>query len=574
MPTPQTFTFPLRPIANLPHRSAASIAENYTPKTLDAHRWSLAREVALDLAHDANTTDKMMTARLGALAAFLATTRAWDGKRTPLLRVILTSTNVRAWQTQERTRTAREQARAHLRPLARHLTGAKPPRRLRSAPDPSLGSLPDEVVPFVALNACLTQHFGYQPQGPMLLIGTATPQRTSTVLAASVIQALAESTSKEPSMTASQRPTRPPREPKPAPPARGTVKKKPLSRAARIRAAKDAKARQRALDQAGVSRPVSDFTNSDEVLYAIDAYRPREDHHWDEVRHLAAYLAQAYQPPNGRRAQNAMTALVSFLSWYATSSYREDPTQPITLAGLQGPDLPDAWVVTRTDLGESSRATYRAMVRTALANADKAPRPENLPKRTVTGPYTPAEVRKLLALAAAQPTKDRSRQTLWLASLSVGAGLSPSDFRHLRRSDITTVTIDGTERLVVTVPGTHPRAVPVTAEFEQWVRRAMAAHDKTLTANDYVLEGKTGRKQVLRNQLRHLDTTEGPVPLNLARMRSTWLFAAIHTPVPLTALLDVAGLVSAWTLTDLAAYSADWEVTDMTLLALVNQEVR
>ncbi|CAM4008566.1 hypothetical protein [Janibacter anophelis] len=567
MPT-TLHTFTLRPAMPV-RQPTAQRAQRYTPKSLTEQQWQWARQAVIDAVVGSGATDAQAVARLGALCAFLAGTSAWDRRSVPQLAAIVTERNVRAWMAAAGTSTARTQGVSQLLPVVRYLAGAQPHLRLSREADVSLTGAAGLPVSFVELNAALAQVVGYQVDGPAWQVGTASWQRTSTVLGADVISMLAERTSQEPSMPALTKGAAPVTTPADRP-ARSS---KPMSKAARVRAAKDARARKAALARAGLTRPVEEFGNSPEVLEAIEKYRPTQDALWDEVRPLACYLMAAYQAPSARRVQSVASAVTSFVLWFATSTYRADRSVPVTLSELQRIDVADAYIVTRTDLSENSRGTHRSIIRRVLRRADNAPNADTLQKQPIVAPYTPAECRTLVEVAAAQPTVQRSRQALWLVALGLGAGLNAGDFRHLRRSDITTVTIDGGEALVVTVPGAKPRAVPVMSEFAPAVRAAMALHDEVLGADALVLNGLEGRKQVLRTTLRRLETTTGEMVINQGRLRATWLFAAIHAPIPLTVLLDVAGLASARSLTELAQYSPAREATSAETLALVKQEV-
>lgn len=570
-PSAEPLTFSLRPRAPR-RRSTADIAATYTPKSLTAAQWELARPAVVDAVVESGTTDSQATARLGALCSFLATTSAWDRASGPMLSAVVTQRHVHAWMTSQGTHSAHTQGTSQLMPLVRHLAGAQPHLRLHRDLAVRLGSLAAQPVPFVELNASLTAHIGHKVEGPTWRVGTATRGRTSTLLDAEVIGTLAERTIQEPSMPDIA--SSPSTQTKTVAGPKISRKAKPLSVAARKRAAKATRERKAALARAGVTRPVEEFDNSADVLEAIELYRPNQEALWDTIRPLTCYLTAAYQPPHARRAQSVMSAVSSFLRWYATSTYRQDRSAPLTLAELQRVDIADAYIVTRSDLSQDSRATHRSIIRRALRAGDNAPKAAVMAKRPVLGPCTPKECRTLLELAAGQPTESRTRQTLWLVALGLGAGLGAGDFRTLRRSDITTVAINDVSVLVVSVPGVRPRAVPVMAQFEEAVRDAMTMHDAVLTPDDYVLNGLEDRKQVLRSALRTLVTTAGDIPINQSRLRATWLFTAIHAPVPLTALLDCAGLVSARSLTELATYSTAHKVTSASTLALVAQQVQ
>jgi integrase len=84
-----------------------------------------------------------------------------------------------------------------------------------------------------------------------------------------------------------------------------------------------------------------------------------------------------------------------------------------------------------------------------------------LPRERAKAPYSPAEIGGYLALADAQPTRERRMRAAGLVCLGAGAGLIRSDLRDVRGSDVACRS----GGVVVTVRGARPRTVPVLARY-------------------------------------------------------------------------------------------------------------
>ena len=79
-----------------------------------------------------------------------------------------------------------------------------------------------------------------------------------------------------------------------------------------------------------------------------------------------------------------------------------------------------------------------------------------LPRERSKHPYSAAEISGFLALADAQPTKERRMRTAGLVCLGAGAGLIRADLRNVRGSDV--ITRSG--GLIVAVRGAGPGLSP------------------------------------------------------------------------------------------------------------------
>ena len=83
-----------------------------------------------------------------------------------------------------------------------------------------------------------------------------------------------------------------------------------------------------------------------------------------------------------------------------------------------------------------------------------------LPRDRAKAPYSPAEIGGYLALADAQPTRERRMRAAGLVCLGAGAGLIRGDLREVRGSDVARRS-GGVSW--PSVRGSRPRTVPVLA---------------------------------------------------------------------------------------------------------------
>src|SRR5207302_43372 len=86
-----------------------------------------------------------------------------------------------------------------------------------------------------------------------------------------------------------------------------------------------------------------------------------------------------------------------------------------------------------------------------------------LPRERAKQPYGPAQIDGYLALADAQPTRERQMRAAGLVCLGAGAGLIRGDLREVRGTDVACRS----GGVIVSVRGARPRAVPVLAGWSR-----------------------------------------------------------------------------------------------------------
>jgi integrase len=167
-----------------------------------------------------------------------------------------------------------------------------------------------------------------------------------------------------------------------------------------------------------------------------------------------------------------------------------------------------------------------------------------LPRERSKKPYSPGQIAGYLALADAQPTRERRMRAAGLVCLGAGAGLIRGDLRDARGTDVACRS----GGVVVTVRGTRPRTVPVLARY----------HDPLLAAarfagNALICGGADpGRRNITSPLITALDGGTGLPRLDTSRLRATWL-AGCADHLGLATFLHAAGISCSQRLGDLVA---------------------
>ena len=148
-------------------------------------------------------------------------------------------------------------------------------------------------------------------------------------------------------------------------------------------------------------------------------------------------------------------------------------------------------------------------------------------------PYGPAEIAGFLALAGAQPTRERRMRAAGLVCLGAGAGLIRGDLRDARGTDVACRS-GGT---VVTVRGTRARTVPV---LDLYHARLLAAAE--FAGTGLICGGADPGRRNLTN----------PLVAALSRLRATWL-RDCGEMLGLATFMHAAGISCSQRLGDLVA---------------------
>ena len=167
-----------------------------------------------------------------------------------------------------------------------------------------------------------------------------------------------------------------------------------------------------------------------------------------------------------------------------------------------------------------------------------------LPRERSKQPYSPAQIDGYLALAGAQPTRERRMRSAGLVCLGAGAGLIRSDLRDVRGTDVARRS----GGVVVTVRGARPRTVPVLASYH--ARLLDAAR---LAGTGLICGGTDPRRRNITNPLvSALDGGIGLPRLDTSRLRATWLRDCADQ-LGLATFMHAAGISCSQRLGDLVA---------------------
>jgi len=167
-----------------------------------------------------------------------------------------------------------------------------------------------------------------------------------------------------------------------------------------------------------------------------------------------------------------------------------------------------------------------------------------LPRERAKKPYGPAEISGFLALADAQPTRERRMRAAGLVCLGAGAGLIRGDLRDARGADVACRS----GGVAVIVRGARPRTVPVPARYHS---RLLAAARSARTG--LICGGADpGRRNITSPLITALDGGSGLPRLDTSRLRATWLAGAAELP-GLATFMHAAGISCSQRPGDLAA---------------------
>jgi integrase len=167
-----------------------------------------------------------------------------------------------------------------------------------------------------------------------------------------------------------------------------------------------------------------------------------------------------------------------------------------------------------------------------------------LPRERAKQPYGPAQIDGYLALADAQPTRERRMRAAGLVCLGAGAGLIRGDLRDVRGSDVACRS----GGVIVSVRGARPRTVPVLSRY----------HSRLLAAARFAGSGLVcggidpGRRNLTNPLIRALDGGTGLPRLDTSRLRATWL-ADCAELLGLATFMHAAGISCSQRLGDLVA---------------------
>jgi len=199
-----------------------------------------------------------------------------------------------------------------------------------------------------------------------------------------------------------------------------------------------------------------------------------------------------------------------------------------------------------TGVSDVTRETLRTNLRFIARRAVPQLYPQDLPlpRGRAKQPYTAAEIGGFLALAGAQPTRERRMRASGLVCLGAGAGLIRGDLREARGTDVRRRP----GGVLVDVRGPRARAVPALPFYQDRLLAAAAF------AGDGLICGGTDpdRRNLTHRLIVSLDGGVGLPRLDTSRLRATWL-RDCGDALGLAAFMRAAGISCSQRLGDLVA---------------------
>jgi len=257
----------------------------------------------------------------------------------------------------------------------------------------------------------------------------------------------------------------------------------------------------------------------------------------------AAFARQAVTAvaPGGReRAKNLLWAAGKLADWALPLGLDAVPEV------LLHPSVAERFTRCAPGLSGAARRTLRTNLRFIGRRVVPQLYPADLPlpRERAKAPYSPAEISGYLALADAQPTRERRMRAAGLVCLGAGAGLIRGDLRDARGADIACRS----GGVVVQVRGPRARAVPVLARYHAPLLAAARFAGAALICGG----DDPGRRNLTNPLISALDGGGGLPRLDTSRLRATWL-ADCADLLGLATFMAAAGISCSQRLGDLVA---------------------
>jgi integrase len=275
---------------------------------------------------------------------------------------------------------------------------------------------------------------------------------------------------------------------------------------------------------------------------AVDAYIAR----WrpSSVSPPAAAFARQVVPlaaPPGRERANNLLWAAGKLADYATGLGLD-----LVPEAVLHPSTAERFTRCAPGLSGAARRTLRTNLRFVGRRVvpHLYPADAPLPRERAKAPYSPAEIGGFLALADAQPTRERRMRTAGLVCLGAGAGLIRGDLRGARGTDVARRS----GGVIVTVCGARPRTVPVLDRYQGRLLAAARFAGKGLICGG----ADPGRRTITNPLVSALDGGGGLPRLDTSRLRATWL-ADCADLLGLATFMAAAGISCSQRLGDLVA---------------------
>lgn len=554
---------------------SAAIA-TYQPERVSTHDWLLAATPARNLVSSARpVTGKSARQLLGVLAAFLSSVPEWDRCTVPNLGELLTLDNITSHlgaKKFNKTKT-RDKHRTQLLLLARTAGTVPVSEILPGTPravDVVLAAGAVRPIPVTVLagvkrargtsKSATLEHLA-QAIAHARDAAAAEAQVSSVVSLSTLVTGLTSvradtSVAEEADVVHDDSSTR----------ASG-ASRPPRKRSRRAAGAAAMAAHQHSIEaeadkaDGGASRLPHAGEVDPAIREAVEKFLPQTRYPdrraaWQTNRELATRLVYAHKPTSPRNATNVASYLAAYLAWASRHNGR-DLQVPLSVDALLRAEHIELFLDALAWDDESKRSA-RSLLRRIGTNLRPHGSPTKFKAAPPGAPYSPAERLEFIRLAQHQPTPLQQRRLAFIVGLGLGAGIDSLDFRHLAAGHVERTALAGRSVLLVHVPGRGARArtVAVSDELAPMVLRALEDHYASgLSDTDLVVATCPDAINIASpttRRIRSADNTKYRV--TTARLRNTWLVAAMCAPISMVDLMQFAGIRSAGTLTGLLEY--------------------
>jgi integrase len=189
-----------------------------------------------------------------------------------------------------------------------------------------------------------------------------------------------------------------------------------------------------------------------------------------------------------------------------------------------------------THLKSGTRRNYRAL----LDRVSKELCPEEHPysytpqnRKSTVAPYTAEEMQQFREWAVGQSIPLKRRRGIAMLALCAGAGLTSSEVALIMPKQVEVTPVG----IVIDVPGTNPRRVPVLPEWDSWVLALIEDWPE-----DQTLWGEIKRKDHSNLLSTFVENAEGKGRGPRGdRLRNTWLVWHLNNRTPMKDLFYAAG---------------------------------
>lgn len=271
------------------------------------------------------------------------------------------------------------------------------------------------------------------------------------------------------------------------------------------------------------------------VLELMRSTKPRDTNPvlWSRIQAFVEDCIATTGPLNLHSAETARKDLAAYIQWATFEKHL-----PLDARILFEKQLIDMHIVDpRLDLAEGTRRNRRGHLervrRALMADLDYEYTPLN--RRETQAPYTGAEMLGFKEWARCQSSHEKIHKAKLLLSLCAGAGLNAGEVLLVRVEDVS-ITAHG---IIIHVHGTVPRQVPVSEEYEQWLKNCVKFAEENYPGDP--LWRHKGRKKEGNAISAFTNQSTGSVFPRADRLRHTWLVWHLNNRTPMKDLFFAGG---------------------------------